>query len=180
MRKRLGIFISLVITAVISIGIIIMVLVQVNYKPIINDPYAINVYESESEYFTLTKAGNESSFNEVMSEYENSFARSFLSAFFAGQVSGNTLITQISDEDFDDLLFTGYKIEFSYSSAQTLQANGQDLLKTYNKIIFEVNNYSTYNELTIYFEQTTSDNYYVLTTYAIQNSFYDYLVTLFE
>ena len=182
MKKRLSILISLALVALISISVIVMVLVQVNYKPQISEPISVIVTQNGGDNPpTFTKTENLETFNEILNQYEQSFTRSYLSAFFAGQVSGNAVVTQISAASFDDLTFTAFKVEFSYSADQTLTSNGQDLAKKYNKIIFEVSDNAIYKELKIYFNQVLdSSNYYVLSTYALQNSFYDYLETLFE
>jgi len=183
MKKRLSILISLALVALISVAVIVMVLVQVNYKPQINEPNSVIVTQNGSDNPpTFTKTENLETFKEILSQYEQSFTRSYLSAFFAGQVSGDAVVTQISAENFNNLTFTDFKVEFSFSSDQTLTSNGQDLAKKYNKIIFEVSDNSIYKELIIYFNQVVENptNYYVVSTYALQNGFYDYLETLFE
>ncbi|MDD4816224.1 MAG: hypothetical protein PHQ62_03740 [Clostridia bacterium] len=176
MKKRLSMLISLGLVALISVGVIVMFLIQVNYKPQINEPNSIVVNDGS----TFTKTGNATYFNEIIAQYEKSFTRSYLSAFFAGQVSGNTSVYELSNTDFNNLSFSEYKIEFYYSSAQTLQENGQNLLRTYDKIIFSVNDNAIYKEIKLYFKQMNETNYYVVTTYAIQNNFFDYLENLFE
>ncbi|MDD3862472.1 MAG: hypothetical protein PHV79_01260, partial [Clostridia bacterium] len=71
--------------------------------------------------------------------------------------------------------FTDYKITLKYEENQVLKEKEEK----YNNIIIGVTNSAEYQEISIYFQQAASTNYYyVLKTFVKQNVFFDYLETL--
>jgi len=175
MKKKVGLGIGFGLIMLISIMIVIMVSVSVNYKPVFASPDSITIRNEGGKEAFLTHEINTEIYDETMKLFEQSFTRSYLSAFFAGQ-TGNTadVIETKNIQTFND-----YKITFGFTEKQTLTVNNVAKEQKYKKIIFEVKNSGTFVQLNLYFQQDANPlYYYVLTTYANQTELYKYLDTL--
>lgn len=176
MKKKLGLGITLGMIALLSVMVVIMVMVPVNYKPEISLPNRIAVLNSENKQHLCTETENKEIYDETMELFEQSFSRSFLSALFAGQLSGTT---EKVPETNTLQNFSGYKITFKYNEPQTLIVNGKSPEHKFNKMILEVKETNAYRQLTVYFQQATNSKfYYYITTYANQSALFEYLDTL--
>lgn len=178
MKKKIGLGIGLGLIAILSILIVVAVVVPVNYKPAILAPDRITVYDnknSENKSMFCSPSQNLEIYEKISTHFEQSFTRSYLSALFAGQLSGEVKVSQVTTLQ----TFSNFKVVFKYNNEQTLTVNGVTSVHKYNKIILEVKNVDSYREMNIYFQQVANpDYYYLLTTYANQNSFFEYLNTL--
>jgi len=177
LKKKIGTLISMGVVAILAITIITMVIIPVNYKPIIANPASISIRNSNNDngLYTTTNTNHINYINNILEKFENSFTRSYLSALFAGQINSTLIITQSSSIES----FSSYKLTFNYNTAQTLTVNGISQTHTYDKVIFSVSDTTGYNEINIYFQQTVNDDqYYVMKTFASQSVLFDYLETL--
>ena len=111
MKKKIGIAVGFGFLALIAVAVIIMATIQVNYKPEIANPTVITITNSNNKNITLTQEENEKIYNEVLSQFENSYTRSYLSALFAGQTSNEKDAIQTNNLEN----FNSYKVVFNYS-----------------------------------------------------------------
>jgi len=171
MKKKIGIFIALTLIALLVMTVIIMAVVQVNYKPEIAVPNSITILNNEGKSVYSSPDHSKEVYDKTLQHFEQSFGRSFLSAFFAGQVNSSLNVVETTELQS----FTDYKITLKYEENQVLKEKEEK----YNNIIIGVTNSAEYQEVSIYFQQAASTNYYyVLTTFSKQNIFFEYLETL--
>lgn len=171
MKKKIGIFIGLALVALLVITVVVMTIVQVNYKPEIAVPNSITILNNEGKSVYSSPDHSDEVYDETLKHFEQSFSRSFLSAFFAGQVNNSLNVVETTELQS----FTNYKITLKYEENQVLKEKEEK----YNNIIIGVTNSAEYQEISIYFQQAASTNYYyVLKTFVKQNVFFDYLETL--
>lgn len=168
MKKNLGIIITFAIVAILAITVVVMALVQVNYKPEIASPNSITIKNSSSKTVYITSSNN--NFDKIIDEFEKSFTTNYLSAFFAGQTSNNIVVKQTSTAPTT----TGYKVSMNYSEAQNLVVNNETQTHKYNEIIFGVTDTSNFSKVSIYFKQASSSSqYYYYETFMTQSSLYE-------
>lgn len=179
MKKKLGTLISLGVVALLSIAVIILYLVPVNYTPLVANPNYIVVNKTETTSGTFTNAVNETQYNEIITEFNQSFTRSLLSAIFAGQTTGGLNQSATGELPSTTTIDLTTYVSFRYNEAQTLIINSHEQSLKFTEMIFAVSDSSIYDQVTIYFKQNvTGTSYYKLTTYALQVNFYDYIQDL--
>ena len=173
MKKKISIAVGFGILAILAVAVIIMASIQVNYKPQIANPTVISITNANSKNITLTEEENEKIYNEVLTQFENSFTRSYLSALFAGQTSNENDAIQTNNLEN----FNSYKVVFNYSNnPQDLTINGETKPQKYSQIIFGVSDFEGYQKINVYFKHSTSSTvYYLLETFTSQSNFFDYL-----
>lgn len=171
MKKKIGILIGLSLVGLLIITVVTMTLVQVNYKPEMQSPDSIIIHTNSNKSLFASPETSKEVYDKTIEYFEQSFGRSFLSAFFAGQVNDSSKVIETNElQSFPD-----YKIIFKYDEGQTLN----DENEKYNSIIISVTNSSEYQEINIYYNQVASSSYYYLqTTFAKQNELFNYLETL--
>lgn len=182
MSKKLISFISLGLVALIAVIITIMYLIPVNYSPKINNPDSIIVYESKTSNVGTFQEKNESSqenYRKILTEFNNSFTRNYLSALFAGQTSGainqtknGFLYYESPTSSMDRYLI------FTYTEPQTLVINNVEQEKTFTKIYMEIKSSNSYVLTSLYFQVSDASNYLLLQTYANQNNLYNLITDL--
>lgn len=178
-KSKIIIIIVMALVALLAVATIILSVVKIEYSPSLNKPTYIAV--STANGSGSFPQDNEN-FDKILTEYNNSYSRSILSAVFAGQTSNAINKTANGTlPTVNSFPTTTTYIKFKFNEPQELTIADKVLPSHYTEILVEVGNSASFVKTSVYYKQDTSTTaYYLLETYANQANLYEFINSLFE
>lgn len=200
-NKKTKLIISISLLSVLGILIIttiVLACLKKDYNVNVNDPYQIRIYSTEnSNFYEYTFDKEDQEYKDIMKLYNESSVENYLTLFLAGKLNKESYIDNLNSQTsvISNVINKNpdhYYVEFVYGELNNLMLNdepfykaGTDDVVRYNKLLLEVKNTSSVEEVKIYVENysqysTTNSisSSYQFVTYANQGELYDLIAEI--
>ena len=190
-KNKLPLIIAMCLAVVLVVGIICMCVIQKDYRPNFEQPYAISFKDGSFNAVQLAdKEKTPEKYNKILSEINNTFKESFISSLFSGRLFFNSEVIQSSESNPYDKM-SGIRVTFTYNSEnqpKIKNPDGSDFKPktntnqtvTYTEIIFEVAQNKGLTLNSIYYVNKYYDNSNIERTRYYKQSFYANFDELYE